>query len=611
MMTHAMVAGRRGVTAKNTARLTLEALEDRLVLTEAPPGFGPLPSVTIGLTPEQIDNADAVINWHATALRAVWNAATSPTHSSRVYAMVTVAVYDAVNAITPVGEMYPIPGLTGKPGSKASAEAAAIGAADTVLRSLYPTQTALFDAEFAFTIANVPSGQARTQGLDWGRKVGNAMLAWRATDDTRPTVPEYEPAPPGGPPGEYQLTPGTTFALTPQWGKQQTWALTSGDQFLSAPPPALGSPQYGIDFNEVKAVGMLNSPFRTDDQTEFAHFWADVPGNSASPPGHINEIAAHVALIGDLSLAGNARLFALLNIGLADAGINCWEAKYVYNLWRPVTAITDARAHDINPLTNSDPNWAPQWLSPPFPTYTSGHSTFSGTGAAILTSLFGPNYAFTFGSDDMPGVARSFDSFLDAAEEAADSRLYGGIHFRFDNEAGLIAGLQIGNYVAQNALQPLKATAFLQINPHQPNEFNLFVGGTNKSDILHMDQIGSEIVVIGNGRLLGRFNLNVGVNGITVDARDGHDTVIVSARFTKDTELHGGKGNDALSGGSGNDRIVGGDGNDILFGKDGNDRLEGGAGLDSLFGGAGNDTLIGGAGWDLLFGGPGDDDEEQ
>jgi hypothetical protein len=600
MLTRLFFGGRRRAAVKTTTRLTVESLEGRLV-PAAPPGFGPLPAVTIGLTPEQIDRADAVINWNATALRAVWNAAASPTHSSRVYAMVSVAVYDAVNAITPIAEMYPIPGLTGKPGPQASAEAAAIAAADTVLRSLYPAQAALLDAEYAFTLASVPSGPARAQGLAWGQKVAQALLAWRAADDVRPTVPEYTPAPPGGPPGEYQLTPGATFALTPQWGQQTTWALTSGDQFLSPPPPALDSPRYAADFNEVKAVGVLNSPVRTADQTEFAHFWAGVPGNSAAPPGHINEIAARVALLEDLSLAENARLFALLNIGLADAAINCWEAKYVYDLWRPATAITDPRARDINPRTTTDPGWVPQWQSPPFPTYTSGHSTFSATGAAILTSLFGPNYRFTLGSDDMPGVARSFDSFLDAAEEAADSRLYGGIHFRFDNEAGLVAGLQIGNFVARNYLQAREATAFLQIDAHRRNEFVLFVGGSNRGDVLLVERVGTRTVVLGNGRLLGAFDLPLGVNGITVDARDGDDVVFVSSRITTDAELFGGKGDDALSGGSGNDRIFGEDGNDYLFGNDGDDLLDGGRGRDLLFGGPGRDTLRDGPGFDLLF----------
>jgi hypothetical protein len=316
----------------------------------------------------------------------------------------------------------------------------------------------------------------------------------------------------------------------------------------------------------VKAVGVLDSPVRTADQTEFAHFWADVPGNSATPPGHINEIAAHVALVEDLSLAENARLFALLNIGLADAAINCWKAKYVYNFWRPVTAITDPRAHDINPGTTSDPGWVPQWQSPPFPTYTSGHSTFSGTGAAILTSLFGPDYRFTLGSDDMPGVARSFDSFQEAAEEAADSRLYGGIHFRFDNEAGLIAGLQIGNFVAQNYLRPLKATASLQTDAHPRNEFILFGGGSNRSDVI-------STVVLGNGRLLGAFDLSLMLNGFTVDARDRNDVVLGSARITKDAEWFGGKGNAIRYGGSGGDRILSEEGNDDLFGNDGHDLL--------------------------------------
>lgn len=583
-----------------TRRLFLERLEERTVFALPPAGIELLPSVTIDLTADQIDNADAVIRWNSAALRAAWAAATSPTHASRVYAMVSTAVYGAVNAITPVAENYAIPGLIGKPAARASAEVAAIAAADKVLRSLYPSQTALFDAVFAQTMALAPTGVARTNGLAWGTKVADAIIAWRSVDDIRPTIPEYTPATAGGTPGDYQLTPNTTFALTPQWGSQQTWALTSGAQFLSPPPPALDSAQYAADFNEVKAVGGVISAERSADQTEFAHFWADVPGNSASPPGHMNQIAQRIALIEDLSLAENARLFAMLNIGLADAAINCWEAKYVYDFWRPVTAINDPRAAQINPRIESDPSWAPLWQTPPFPSYTSGHSTFSGATAAILTSFFGTNYAFSMGSDDLPGVVRSFTSFLDAAEEAAESRLYGGIHFRFDNEAGLTAGLKIGNFVAQNFLRSTSPAAYLQINADRRDAFNLFVSGGDRSDAIYVDRVGSRIVIRNHGRLLGSFT--TGIEEIQVDARNGNDIVWVSQRITVKATLRGGQGNDVLYGGGGDDLLLGEEGNDTLYGFAGDDRLEGGDGRDFLFGGLGDDHLLGGDGVDYLYG---------
>jgi hypothetical protein len=163
-----------------------------------------------------------------------------------------------------------------------------------------------------------------------------------------------------------------------------------------------------------------------------------------------------VSLQHHLSLEQNARLFALLNIGLADAAINCWGCKYVYNFWRPVTAIRDPRASQLNPATASDPNWTPLWNTPNFPGYDSGHSTFSGAASVILASLFGPNTGFTSGSDDMPGYSRSFTSFGQAADEAGDSRVVGGIHFAFDNTAGLTAGRELGGYIAENFLRPLR-----------------------------------------------------------------------------------------------------------------------------------------------------------
>jgi hypothetical protein len=433
-------------------QLSLECLEARCLLTTPPVGTGPLPSVTAGLSERQVDNADVVIDWNATMLRAVWTDATPPTVVSRVMAMVGVAVYDAVDGIHPYYALYPVPGLTAVPPRDASPEAAAIAAADTVLNNLYPDQQALFATEYQFTLAGLHGKDRVADGLAWGQTVADAVLAWRSQDGSNATS-TYTPAPPGGPPGVYELTPPAYKpALSPQWGQVTPWAMTSANQFLPPPPPALSSTEYAADFNQTKSVGDIISTTRTADQTQYAHFWADVPGNSVTPPGHWDEIAEHVALQRGLSLEQNARLFGLLNIGLADAAINCWGAKYIYNFWRPVTAIQDPRASQINPATTSDPNCTPLWVTPNFPSYDSGHSSFSGTASVLLASIFGSDTHFAIGSDDIPGYSRSFTSFAQAADEAGFSRVVGGIHFEFDNTAGLHAGRELGSYIAQNFL---------------------------------------------------------------------------------------------------------------------------------------------------------------
>ncbi len=448
------------------AAINVERLEDRCV-PAGPPASPPLllPAVTIGLTADQVNNADVVINWNAEMLRAIWTAGTPPTLTSRVEAMVAVAVYDAVEGIGHARyTFYSVPGLDPESAPHgASREAAAIAAADTVLNSLYPDQTAMFDAQYQADLGQIGDGRAKERGIAWGQTVANAVLTWRATDGSNATS-TYQAAPPGGPAGVYELTPsagleappppGFEPPLSPQWGQVTPWAMTSLYQFPLPGPPALDSAEYAADFNEVKSLGDTNSTTRTQDETLYAHFWADVPGHSVTPPGHWDEIAETVSLQTGLDLQDNAHLFALVNIGLADAAINCWGFKYIDNFWRPITAIRDPRASDINPATTSDPNWTPLWNTPPFPSYASGHSTFSGAASTILASIFGDNTTFTNGSDDMPGYSRSFTSFTQAADEAGESRVVGGIHFTFDNTDGLAAGRAIGAYVAQNFLLP-------------------------------------------------------------------------------------------------------------------------------------------------------------
>lgn len=250
----------------------------------------------------------------------------------------------------------------------------------------------------------------------------------------------------------------------PQWPRVAPFVMNSPDQFRPAAPPELTSAEYAGAVDEVQRLGGFDSSERTPEQTAIALFWAD-GGGTFTPPGHWNQIAADVALARGESLAENARLFALLNIALGDAGIAAWDAKYAYDLWRPIHAIHGADT-DGNAATVADPTWTPLLKTPPFPSYTSGHSTFSGAASTVLAAIFGDHVHFASQADGHNGFTqrplaesqvarRSFDSFTEAAEEAGRSRIYGGIHFEFDNQAGLLAGRAIGSRVTESLLGPV------------------------------------------------------------------------------------------------------------------------------------------------------------
>jgi len=221
--------------------------------------------------------------------------------------------------------------------------------------------------------------------------------------------------------------------------------MSSSSQFRPPGPPSLDSQQYAADYDEVKSLGAAVDSTRTEEQTQIALFWADGAGTE-TPPGHWNSIAQTIADMQGNTLEQNARLFALLNIAMADAAICAWDAKYTFDFWRPVTAIN---------YLEPELNWMSFIVTPPFPDYVSGHSTFSGAAATVLALFYDTDdLPFTTGSDFLPDVYRSFPTCLDAAEEAAVSRLYGGIHFRSANEDGLQAGISIGEWAATHYLQP-------------------------------------------------------------------------------------------------------------------------------------------------------------
>jgi hypothetical protein len=382
-------------------------------------------------------HADVVTDWNNAALDAIRDGHTAPPIASRSLAIVHVSIYDAVNGIVRTYEPYLVQSAV--PAS-ASREAAASAAAHEALVNLFPASASSFDALHAVILAAIPDGPQKTAGMVWGEFVANQILASRANDGSDASVP-----PPGGSgPGVWVPTPPAFLPyLLPQWGFVIPFAMSSSSQFRPPGPPSLDSQQYAADYEEVKELGAAIGSTRTEEQTEIALFWADGAGTE-TPPGHWNSIAQTIAATRGNTLEENARLFALLNIAMADAAICAWDAKYTFHFWRPVTAINFA-----------DPDWMSFIVTPPFPDYVSGHSTFSGAAATVLTLFYGTDdLPFTIGSDFLPGVYRSFPTCLAAAEEAAVSRLYGGIHFRSANEDGLQAGISIGEWAATRFLQP-------------------------------------------------------------------------------------------------------------------------------------------------------------
>jgi hypothetical protein len=395
--------------------------------------------VTVQSVSQPAKGPDMVLRWNEVALQTIRAERSPPPIAARNLAILHLSIYDAVIAIEGTHRPYLVEASVP---IGTSPEAAVASAAHRALSSLYPKQREYFDLVLARCWAELPRSEARAQGEALGRLIADRMVESRR-DDGSATIGQYSykkniaawiPTPPG-----YQAP------LLPEWGYVKPFAIQKGTQYRPAAPPELGSPAYAEAFHEVKKFGGKQSKARTDEQTQIAHFWADDLG-TVTPPGHWNKIAQSLAQDRNHTLAQNARLFAHLNITLADAGILCWVIKFTFNFWRPVTAIQQADRDDA---------WMPLLNSPPFPAYVSGHSTFSSAAASLLAQSFGTdNVRFATASDGLPGKLREFTSLTAAAEEAGMSRIYGGIHWRFDNTEGLKVGRTLGEYVYKNTLQP-------------------------------------------------------------------------------------------------------------------------------------------------------------
>jgi hypothetical protein len=384
-----------------------------------------------------------VVRWNDATLNAIKAERTPPPVAARNLAIVHVAIYDTLCA---VDRKYQPFHADERAPAGSSIEGAAAAAAYRTLVALYPRQVPAFDEAMRATVAALPGGRVSISDIDVGQSIARKVLAWRDADRAvaKSSYTTTQKA------GHWQRTPPDyREPLLPEWANIRPFALRDVNEFHPPDPPELGSAQFIAAYSEVKDFGAKQSAVRSPEQTQIAQFWADGDG-TVTPPGHWNRIAAGVALARRLPTVETARLFAMLNVALADAAIACWDCKFGFDFWRPVTAIRSADSLQNGSLA-ADPNWEPLLPTPPFPSYTSGHSTFSGAAAAVLAAFFGSDrVSFVTTSDALPGVIRRFDSFSAAANEAGMSRIYGGIHWQFDNTAGLDGGRRVGEYVSTN-----------------------------------------------------------------------------------------------------------------------------------------------------------------
>ncbi len=363
---------------------------------------------------------------------------------THINAMTHIAMHDALNSVAPVYQSYAFH----KPDPLAEPVAAAASAAHRVMSAFFPTKQAMLDSALAVSLQAVPDGEAKTRGIALGKAAGSAIVALRQQDPVYQDP--YGPIAPSNVPGVYQAVPPYNFVFGSSWKEMQPFSLTRPSQFRSAPLPVLNGPIYTRDYNEVKAYGDKNSKVRTADQTFYARFWYE-----GSEVGW-NTIAGVVATDKKLDLLATARLFALVNMALADSYTAGWDSKFHYNFWRPYTAIRAAKT-DGNPATEADANWESFLETPSIPDYPSTHSVLGNASATVLASLLGDNTKFSFtSSTGVPVTAtRGFRSFSEAAKENADSRVMAGVHFRFACEAGMEMGYQIGKWTVENHLRPL------------------------------------------------------------------------------------------------------------------------------------------------------------
>ncbi|MFN9718835.1 MAG: phosphatase PAP2 family protein [Planctomycetota bacterium] len=398
---------------------------------------------------------DIVLKWNQQALDSIRAEKTTPPIATRVLAMTHIAIYDALNEIEgnhrPYSFNFPGVSVVNPP-----ADASASTAAYIVLKHLYPNRDTQFRSLWLSSFQPEDGTAKNAAAVAWGTYVGNLVIGYRNGDGSARVV-KYVPR--TGCLNWRPTLPAFTPALLPQWPKVSPFGVTNVIFFRAQAPPPVASNEFANAYREVYSLGSTNSTTRTADQKQIAYFWED-GGGTVTPPGHWQVIARGFSDRFVLSRIENARLFALLSIAQADAAISCWDTKYTYQYARPIQVIRE-RCFGRKDLPRNA-SWTPLLPTPPFPAYTSGHSTFSGASSRILELYFGTdNIAFSGTSpdpqrwpNDLPGVVRSWTSLSQAAEEAGRSRVFGGIHWQFDNVEGLRLGRAIADQVFDMQLRP-------------------------------------------------------------------------------------------------------------------------------------------------------------
>ncbi len=451
----------------------------------------------------RVDQTAAIKEWNQLALDASgldhMPASQGPPHdfgvhlgpgrSSRAIAIVHIAVFEAVNAIE--GGFQSYVGLAAAPAGT-SRDAAVAQAAHDTLADLFPSQAGTFDAALTGDLAAIPAGTAKDQGIALGQAAAQTILTMRAGDGSELPEPLYGiDYIPSDLPGRWRQDPISMIplALGADWDQVTPFVLTSADQFRAPAPPAIDSPEYALAYDEAKTFGGdgdTTLTLRNADQTFMGLYWAyDGTPSLCAPPRLYNQIVVQLATQQGLGALELARLLALANVAMADAGIAVWESKYFHDYWRPITGIREADPGtgpsglgDGNPATTGDPGYTPLGapasnaigpnFTPPFPAYPSGHAGFGGALFQVLRRFFGTDEVeFTFISDELNGVTfdnqgiirplmpRSFTTLSQAEEENGQSRIYLGIHWRFDKDAGIAQGRDVGDFVFDNAFQPI------------------------------------------------------------------------------------------------------------------------------------------------------------
>ena len=407
------------------------------------------------------DNA-MVLKWNE-ALSMAIDAKMPPPPESRIYAMVTIAVHDALNNVVPKYETYALDNSwnDGKEVSKKTiyqvADAAVAQAAHDVLVALYPPSQQNADDLLTSSLSGIEDSELKTEGIQIGQEAALAMLAKRQND----VLPSFVVYPQGTEPGQYRSYapwsfPGPAWqpnsVYAPTWGETAPFGVLSGDQFRSIPPYAINSPEYTADYNEVKIIGSNTSAVRTPEETAMGIFFTD------NMPGMVNRMARYVAVSEELNGWETARLFALTQMTEADALICTFESGFHYNFWRPITAIREG-ANDGNSDTEGDIVWNAVTAGraiPPLPPYPSSYASAGRAGAEICRMFFGTDEkSFTVGSYTSPGTERSYTSFSQLATDMELSRIYVGHNFRNDNIAGDKIGKEVAKFVFKNNLREL------------------------------------------------------------------------------------------------------------------------------------------------------------